>query len=172
MWIGVIVAQIWGELLNDRVPLLISRRRHSWRPEYRLHTLWVPGLITMPIGLGLFGAGLQYRLHYMVLALGAFFIGYSSTVAIPVTLNYAVECFERNPQEVGTCMNIYRLVLGLAVPFFIEDWRESMTIGWVFGLAAFVSLFSFLLILLLMWQGARFRCWSFGNKSVAIENIE
>lgn len=170
MWFGVIAAHFWGKTLNDRIPLLISRQQNAWHPEYRLHTLWFPGLIIMPIGLGLFGASLEYHLHYMVLAMGAFFIVFSATAAVPVSLNYVVESFERNPQEVGTCMNMFRLLLGLIIPFFLDEWEEAMSIGWVFGTAAFVSLFTWILIMLLMWKGQLIRQWSVGHTSVAIED--
>ena len=170
MWLGVIAAHFWGEALNDRIPLLLSRRYNAWHPEYRLHTLWLPGLIIMPIGLGLFGAALEYHLHYMVLALGAFFIVFSATAAVPASLNYVVESFERNPQEVGTCMNIYRLLLGLIIPFFLDKWEEAMSIGWVFGTAAFVSLFTWILLMLLMWKGRYFRTLSLGDAQVAVEH--
>jgi hypothetical protein len=40
----------------------------------------------MPIGLGLIGAALQYKLHWMVFALGQIFVTLGSFVSIPVTV--------------------------------------------------------------------------------------
>lgn len=68
--------QIYGYLANDRIPLYICKHRGRgiWQPVYRLHTLWLPGLFGIPLALGLFGASLQYHLHYLVLALACFFL--------------------------------------------------------------------------------------------------
>ncbi|KAL9049415.1 MAG: hypothetical protein Q9162_007225 [Coniocarpon cinnabarinum] len=170
IWIGCIAAQLWGMLLNDRLPLWISKRRNQWHPEYRLHTLWFPAMIAMPVGLGLFGAGLQHHLHYMVLALGAFLITFGAFAAQPVALNYVVECFERNPQEVGTCLNAWRLALGLAIPFFLQQWEKSVGVGWVFGMAAFFSLFAWMLVAATFVIGKRLRGASIGNTGAAVED--
>lgn len=165
------MAQAYTFFLNDRVPLLVGKRRGDWHPEYRLYTLWVPGLIIMPIGLGLFGASLQYHLHFMVLALASFLVAFAAVASVPMPINYLVESFKRNPQEVGTTLNVYRLLLGLIVPFYIMDWEMSVGVGWVFGMAAFFSIFAFLLVLLLIWKGQVIRRWSAGRVASADEGV-
>ena len=46
-------------LLNDRVPLWISRRRGgAWHLEYRLYPILLIAAAS-PIGFGIFGAGIQ-----------------------------------------------------------------------------------------------------------------
>ena len=95
----------------------------------------------------------------MVLALGAFMIAYSSVASVPVPINYLVESFRKNPQEVGTCLNVYRLLLGLIIPFFIVDWEARVGLGWVFGMMAFFSLFGTGLVILLIWKGESIRRW-------------
>lgn len=108
----------------------------------------------MPVGLGIFGSALQYHLHYMVLALGAFMITFAAMSSIPVASNYVVECFRGNPLEVANILNVYRLSLGLAVPFFIDPWIAAVHgPGWVFGMTAFFSLFAFSLMVILMFKG-------------------
>lgn len=112
----------------------------------------------MPVGLGIFGSALQYHLHYMVIALGAFMITFAATSSIPVAVNYVVECFRDNPLEVSTIMGVYRLSLGLAVPFFVDPWMAAVHgPGWVFGMAAFFSLLAFSLMVILMFKGHELR---------------
>ena len=166
LWIGIVAAQFYGHHLNDRIPLWLTTRHGGvWRPEYRLHTLWLPVLILLPVGLGIFGVALQHHLHYMVLALGAFLITFASMLSVPVAINYVTECFKEHAAETGTVMGIYRLALGLVVPFFITPWEDAVTIGWVFGMAAFFSIGAFGLLIVLMWKGHDIRQLSF--KSVA-----
>ncbi len=158
IWVALIAAQVSGTLFNDRLPLWASRRigRNTWHPEYRLYSMIFPAM-TSPIGLGIFGAGLQYHLHYMVLALGTFMVNFSALLCVPVCINYVVECFVGYAVEVSVAMNMYRLALGLALPFFFEQWSQAVGIGWVFGMAAFFSLFGMMLMFLLGWKGQLFR---------------
>src|ERR1700761_1103856 len=89
-WIGMLAAQLYGYLFHDRQPLWIARRPSNqgrWRPEFRLVNLILPSVL-LPIGLGLYGAGLQYHLHFMVLAVASFLIWFSALLLMPVCYNY------------------------------------------------------------------------------------
>lgn len=161
LWFGIIFAQIYGHFTNDWLPVRLSRRfGGKWKPEYRLHALWLPSLILLPIGLGVFGVALQYHTHYMVLASGVFLITFSAMLSVPVAVNYVIECFEQHALETSAIMGAYRLIFGLAVPFFITPWERAVGVGWVFGMAAFFSIGSFMLLVLLMWKGHQIRSWS------------
>lgn len=133
--------------------MLARRAGGTWKPEYRLHSLWIPSVFFMPIGLGIFGAALEYHLHYMVLALGSFLITIAAFCSIPVAVNYLIECFMDHPTEVACIIGTYRLTLGLVVPFFKDQWIDSVGSGWVFGMMAFFSLFAFSLVIVLMVYG-------------------
>src|SRR5260221_7274219 len=74
-WIGIVIALIYGHFISDRLPLAIcARNGGKWKPEYRLHALWIPALIFNPIGLGLFGAALKHHLSWVVIAVGQVFV--------------------------------------------------------------------------------------------------
>ncbi len=159
-WAGCIFGQLYGLALNDRLPLWICRRaRGTWKPEFRLHALWFPTFLALNIGLGLFGAALQYHLHYMVAAIGNFLLNFSSSIAVPVIVNYEVECFTKYPVEAATVMNFYRTIFGIAIPFFINGWEAEVGVGWVFGMMAFVSIGAFGFVVVLMFAGPRIRHW-------------
>ena len=88
-WIGIGIALIYGHLISDRLPLAIAARNGGiWKPEYRLHALWVPALIMNPIGLGIFGAALEYHLSWVVIAVGQAMVTFGSLAIIPITVNY------------------------------------------------------------------------------------
>ncbi|KAI9694493.1 MAG: hypothetical protein M1822_000109 [Bathelium mastoideum] len=173
LWMGAFAAQTWGILVNDRLPLWIAKQRGGhWRPEYRLHSLWFPGLFILPVGLGIFGVALQYHLHYMVLALGAFLSIFGSNSVMTVPINYLVETFPQNPQEVGTAMNLWRNAISVSVQFFISPWTKAVGIGWVFGMMAFFSVFAFMLIIILMMFGPRIRMVRLGHVGNSEEEKE
>ncbi|CAG8901689.1 unnamed protein product [Penicillium egyptiacum] len=164
-WIGIIVVQFYGHYLNDRLPLALARRYNGgvWKPEYRLHVLWLPSLVINPIGLGIFGAALQYHLHYMVLALAVFIVTVGSLASVPVTVNYVVECFTRYPAEAGIVIGAYRIAYGLTISFYINPWVEAVDVGWVYGMMAFFAVFSFMFVMLLMWKGHAIRKIQFAS---------
>ena len=157
-WLGCICGNLYGFFLADKLPLWICKRGGGiWKPEYRLHALWIPSFICLNIGLGCFGAALQYHLQYMVAAIGNFLLNFSSNVAVPVIVNYEVECFVKYPVEAATMMNFYRTIFGIALPFFIDPWKAAVGTGWVFGMMAFFSIGAFVLIVVLMVAGQTIR---------------
>lgn len=60
-------------------------------------------------------------------------------------------------------MGFYRLIFGLTVPFFIDAWIAAVGVGWVFGIAAFLSIGLFPCIMLLMWKGHEIRQYTFSG---------
>ncbi|ETS87266.1 hypothetical protein PFICI_01094 [Pestalotiopsis fici W106-1] len=157
-WIGSLIGVGYGILINDRLPLWIkTRRRGIWHPEYRLHTAWFPGLIVEPIGLGLFGAAVFYHLHYMVLAVAEGMIVFGATACISPAVNYVIEVFKSHPQEVGTALNVYRVAFTVAIQFFYAPWTLRVGINWVWGIASFCTLFSCVLIAILVCKGKQLR---------------
>jgi MFS family permease len=115
----------------------------------------------MPISLGLVGASYEYHLHYMVLAVGSFIVTFAATCFNPVVINYLVECFMKYPTELNSILGIYRLGLGLGIPFFINTWVAKVGVGWVFGIQAFLSVAAFAPIVILMCYGHSLRSMSF-----------
>jgi MFS family permease len=168
---GLVFAQLYGYLVTDRLPLFLCKRfgNNLWKPEYRLHALWIPSLILQPIGLGLFGASLKFHLHYMVLALASFLITLSAVISVPILDTYVVECFTTRSTEANSVMNFYRLVFGLAVPFFISPWIEAVGVNWVFGMMAFFSILAFAVIVALMVKGHAIREHALGHMGATEE---
>lgn len=172
-WLGILVVQFTGHHLNDRLPLYIAKRFNNgaWKPEFRLHVLWIPSLILNPIALGIFGAALRYHLHYMVLALAVFLVTVGALASVPVTVNYVVECFTGYPAEAGIVIGAYRIVYGLTISFYIGPWVEAVGVGWVYGMMAFFAVFSFGFVGLLMWKGHVVRGWQFARLASSEEGV-
>ncbi|KFX92357.1 hypothetical protein O988_07311 [Pseudogymnoascus sp. VKM F-3808] len=149
-WVGIICAQFHGYLFNDRLPLAVASRMGGiWRPEYRLANTLLPGTL-LPVGLAVYGVGLQLRLHYMVLALASFIIWFAALLALPVCYNYIVECFVDTPVEASVALNSYRIAFGLMSVFIITQWQGAVGVGWMWGMGAlFVLLVDGLMVVVL-----------------------
>lgn len=159
-WAGLVLCQICGAFLNDRIPLSISRRRGgAWHLEYRLYPIFLVAAAS-PIGFGIFGAGIEYHLHYMVLALGTFLVIFGACYSTPISVNYIIECFKTSPLEVAVIMNVYRQILALALPFFLFPWEGAVSAGWLFGMMAFFCVFATMLLGVVVWKGPALRRWN------------
>jgi hypothetical protein len=53
-----------------------------------------------------------------------------------------------------------RLFLGLSINFYINAWIAKVDIGWVYGMMAFFTIFSFCFLIILMWKGHTIRRWT------------
>ncbi|CAK1366160.1 unnamed protein product [Cercospora beticola] len=141
-WIGVIASQLYAAAVYDRLPLIICRRFYHgvWHPELRLHAIW-PIMIIYPIGLGLFGAGLQEQWHYMSLAVCVAISQFSGAAGLGIVSNYLVEALGSHvANEVAIAVSCYRLVLGFSSIFFLTPWGDAVGPRWVFGTQAFLQL--------------------------------
>lgn len=160
-WIGLAIAVLYGQLFSDRLPMWLAARNDGvWRPEYRLHALWIPSFVCVPVGLGLIGAALRYHLHWMVIAFGSALVTIGSLLSIPVTVNYICECFRTHTIEATVSLNSIRNFLGVSIPFFINNWVDAVGLGWVYGMMAFFAVFSFSFLGVLMWKGHLIRQWT------------
>lgn len=172
-WVGIFTAIAYGYFVNDRLPLWICKRRGSiWRPEYRLYPSLVPAIVGLPVALGLFGACLQHRLHYMVLALASYLTVVMGNGLTPVVTSYVVESFTGFAAETTTILNFYRLLLGLLVPFFVRPWENTVSPGWLFGMMAIFSLICSSIIPLFIWRGPAIRQLSFSRFKSADEGVD
>ena len=97
----------------------------------------------------------------MVLAVGSFLIGWSTTAIIPVTVNYIIECFKERASAAAAIMGLYRLAFSLTLPFFVPSWIARVGANWCLGMAAIFSVLAYLFIVLLIWKGHVIRKWSF-----------
>lgn len=168
-WVGIICAQVYGYFFNDKIPVWVARKRGgTWHPEYRLANTILPSLL-LPIGLGLWGAGLQYHLHFMVLALASFIIWFAALLALPVCYNYVVECFLDNPVETSVSLNAYRVTFGLISVFIVTQWQSAVGVGWMWGMGAFFIVFVDIIMICLIFKGHVVRGWTLMlSKTIAV----
>ncbi|KAG7427763.1 Efflux pump rdc3 [Fusarium oxysporum f. sp. raphani] len=158
-WFAVLIAQVYVVLVSDRLSLWLCKRNGgAWKPEYRLHALWIPGLFAMPLGLGLFAATLVYHWHYMMLAFATFLVVFSNISIAPVCANYLIEAFAPElANEVNGVLNSYRLIFGVAIGFFLFPWADNVGIKWTYGTQAFLAIFAFGMMASVMKFGQRMR---------------
>ena len=78
-------------------------------------------------------------------------------------MNYIIECFKDHASEAAAIMGLYRLVFSLTLPFFVPAWMDRVGASWCLGMAAFFSIFAYLFIIILIWEGDVICQWSFAT---------
>ena len=165
LWVAALAAEGYGALLADRLPLaLCARNGGVWKPEYRLHSTWLPLLLCTPLGVGLFGACIHYHWHYMVLALAVFLSNFGNIAAFPALLNYVIEAFTpKLANEVSAAINLYRSSLSIGITFFLFPWSDKIGTNWAFGMMSFFCLLGYGGVIACMIWGPKIRAMSLVN---------
>ncbi|KAJ9266264.1 hypothetical protein DTO021C3_6986 [Paecilomyces variotii] len=130
--IGAICGYIFGYYFNEWI---FKKRRFHWRPEYRLHGVWVP-ICAMAGGLLTYGLTLQFGKHWIGLAFGWVLVNtgmIGSTVAITA---YALEKYPSHATCVSAIINMWRTCGGFSVGYFQPSWVARDGVGVVFGVQA------------------------------------
>ncbi|KAH6661282.1 major facilitator superfamily domain-containing protein [Truncatella angustata] len=158
-WVGIAMALLYGQLVSDHLPLALAGRFNNgnWKPEYRLHALWLPALICNPIGLGIFGYALQNQLPWGLLRFSHILVTFGSLCVTPITVNYLSECFTNNIEETAIVLNAFRVGFGLSLVFYINPWVAKVGFAWAYGTMAFIQVFSWLFLTVLMFRGYQIR---------------
>lgn len=160
-WISLIFAIPYCQFVTDRLALWLTKRNHGvWQPEFRLYTLWIPSFILTPLGLTLVGVALQYRLNWIVLAVGSTMVNIGACITPGVVVNYVCECFRNHTTAASLSINSIRLILSICINFFITDWVDAVDVGWAYGMMAIFSVFAFGFLIVLMWKGHVIRGWT------------
>ncbi|KAM0704003.1 hypothetical protein Q7P35_009009 [Cladosporium inversicolor] len=81
------------------------------------------------------------------------------------------ECFLQHPVEASVSLNAYRVSFGLMSVFVVTDWQETMGVGWMYGLGAFLNVLVDMIMVGIIWKGHIVREWTVGP-DLSITNTE
>ncbi|KAL3704585.1 hypothetical protein TMatcc_008256 [Talaromyces marneffei ATCC 18224] len=109
----------------------------GWRPEYRLHGVWIP-VASLAGGLVTYGLTLNFQRSWLGLAFGWVMVNLGmvgSTVAITA---YALEKYPMHSGPVSAILNMWRTCGGFSVGYFQASWIVRNGVGVVFAVQAAV----------------------------------
>jgi hypothetical protein len=159
--IGAWLGAAFAHPVIDRVNIYFIRKHDGIvKPEYRLHCLW-PTIPLLSGALGLFGACLQFNLHWMGIVMANLIYQGAVVYATAATTTYVVENYLDAAGSASLAMNFWRLIGGVVVPFYQEQWVDSVGAAWSYGTEGLLNLGMFSFILLLMWKGPQIKSYSF-----------
>ena len=152
--------------MNDRIALWACRRfgHGVWKPEYRLHAVWIHGFLFIPGSLALYAAGFQFDLNSISSAVANALFTASVYTTLSSNTTYLIECFIYHPGDAAIVINAYRTLLGMGIPFAISQWLAGVGgAGWVFGTMSLISLATMVILLVVYFYGHRIRRLSFAS---------
>lgn len=91
--IGALIGEVFAGPMLDRIALRNSRRKDNrpWKPELRLQAIW-PALVTVPIGLMMFGVSIQFSSSWApaLVGQGVYIFGIEVATTVLLVLRPAV----------------------------------------------------------------------------------
>lgn len=159
-WFAAVIASLIG-LATGPLADWISHRSTIMNggirePEMRLPAV-LPSLLTAPLGLVLYGAGIHYRLHWILPTLGIAFSSFTIVSGTVVALVYAVDSYKPITEEIVTCVLGYNALFGFLIAFYTNEWVGNEGYLRSFGEMGSISAAAFLFVIPLWIWGKRVR---------------
>ncbi|OBT66823.1 hypothetical protein VE03_04074 [Pseudogymnoascus sp. 23342-1-I1] len=137
--VGSLVGIYIGGHLTDRMADWFTKRNGGLRePEMRLPSIAV-SLITTPLGLILFGVGIQYKLHWMCPTVGLGLLNFSIVQATNVSLVYTIDCYRPIAGEVTVTSMALKSCFGFLLSFYTNPWIAKVGYLNAYGTMAGIS---------------------------------
>ncbi|KAF8519538.1 MFS general substrate transporter [Gautieria morchelliformis] len=156
--VGGLIGELAGGMVVDYI-IKHERQKHKERvePEVRLKAIWT-GEILVPVGLLMYGFGVQYRVNFMmpIVAMGIAMAGVQ--VITTVAYVYAIECYRQEASDTSQLINLIRQEFGFTFAFYAI--RMGDKIGYQFTFLIFSIIGSgvaFAPIVWLMFRGKEMR---------------
>ena len=141
------------------------RNRGIREPEFRLPAIGI-SLITAPLGLLLYGYGLQNRLSFMVPVVGLGLLSFSGGQAINISLVYTLDAYSPVAGEVTIAQLAFKSIIGFGLSATTNTWIAGSGLETALSEMAAITGFVLLLAVPMFVYGARLRKASLGWRVV------
>ncbi|EME78795.1 uncharacterized protein MYCFIDRAFT_157527 [Pseudocercospora fijiensis CIRAD86] len=137
--VGAVIGIALGGNFSDWTANFFTRRNGGIRePEFRLPAMTI-GLVTAPLALVLYGAGIEHRWHWMLPTLGLGLLNFSITQATNVSLVYIVDAYRPIAGETVVTQLGFKSAFGFLLSFYTNPWIEKSGYQNAFGAMAGIS---------------------------------
>ncbi|KIW97740.1 uncharacterized protein Z519_01324 [Cladophialophora bantiana CBS 173.52] len=148
-----------GPFLDWLTRYITKRRGGYFVPEYRLWAM-IPPSVVFPIGLLMYGGGLENHLNYMIPIVGSA-IGYAVVCVVPsVGMTYVVDCYRPLSGETMTMVTAAKNTFGFALSFAVFPWLERDGYLKASGIQVLIQAILFLTTIPMYIYGAMLRQWT------------
>ncbi|KAF1929837.1 MFS general substrate transporter [Didymella exigua CBS 183.55] len=140
MGMGMIFGMAALGMLSDK-NIKKHQAKGNAKPEHRLPMfLTVPGAVSLPLGIFVYGWTTNYGVHWIVPIIGTAFIGVGNLTAMMTIQTYLVDAFNVHAASAIAANTVLRSVFGAVLPLAGLDMYDKLGLGWGNSLLGFVAL--------------------------------
>ncbi|KFY30741.1 hypothetical protein V493_01687 [Pseudogymnoascus sp. VKM F-4281 (FW-2241)] len=162
--LGTLMGLFYVGYFSDRTLVKRAASGKTIAPEDRLpFIITIPGSLTFPIGLFVYGWTAQEHVHWIVPQIGTAITGFGSIIIFVGIQTYLVDAFEVYAASVIGANAVLRGTAGALIPLAGLDMYDGLGWGWGNSLLAFVALAFAPMPWVFGVYGARIRGWK-GSK--------
>ena len=155
--IGSALGIFFGGVVSDWIAEYFTKRNGGVRePEFRLPAISF-GLITAPLALALYGAGIEHSWHWLVPTLGLGMLNFSIAQATNVSLVYIVDAYRPVAGETIVAQLGFKSAFGFLLCFYTNPWIDEAGYQNAFGAMAGITAAVLLCWIPLFIYGKRIR---------------
>ncbi|KAK6464911.1 multidrug resistance protein 4 [Scheffersomyces coipomensis] len=171
MAIGYLIGTAFWTFTIDKVyHRLIAKNNGIAKPEFRLPCLCFSG-VGIPVGLIWYGWSAQYRLHWIMPAIGSAIFAFSFIAVFQTIQNYLIDMNNRFAASSVAAAAVFRSLFGFAFPLFANQMYDRLDYGWGNSLCAFIGLALGLPFpIFCLMYGEKLRNWA--NERMEIEQAK
>ncbi|KAJ3337655.1 hypothetical protein HDU93_000733 [Gonapodya sp. JEL0774] len=155
--IGMVTGALFGGWYADRQVRVWTRRRKVWVPEDRLRSMWV-GAVAVPLGLVLYGVGIQYAIPWEILIAALLMVGYGNMVISTCSSAYYMDIFGRSFASINAVATFIRLIWSACVAVLVVPGVDGMTHAGFFGFLAATCVVGAVVVMAVIGRGTVWRC--------------
>ncbi|KAF4556633.1 Hypothetical protein D9617_1g085110 [Elsinoe fawcettii] len=138
-FIGTLFGIFGGGQASDWVADYFTRRNGGVRePEMRLPAMML-GLIATPVGLVLYGVGIEKQLHWIVATLGLGFLSFAIAQTTNVSLVYIIDSYRPIAGETVVTQLAFKSAFGFLLSFYTNPWIAKAGYADAFGAMAGIA---------------------------------
>lgn len=152
--IGALIGWVIGYFFNEWVSKT-QVHKSTWRPEFRLHGVWIPALFEV-CGLLLFGLSIKHTLTWVAIAFGWCGVNIGLVGTMVAITAFVLEKYPEHSTKVSAILNMWRTAGGFSVSYFQGAWVAKAGVDVGFGTqAAIIAFFIIVLITPVIIFGGR-----------------
>ncbi|KAF1845634.1 MFS general substrate transporter [Cucurbitaria berberidis CBS 394.84] len=138
--VGMIVGMAVLGVMSDKI-IKQEQAKGDAKPEHRLLLkLTLPGAISLPIGVFVYGWTTFYGVHWIVPIIATSFIGLGNLTAMMTIQTYLVDAFTVHAASAIAANTVLRSIFGALLPLSGLSMYDALGLGWGNTLLGFISL--------------------------------
>lgn len=156
--LGALAGFVQGGPMTDWLSTNVLTRRNNrvFEPEMRLPAI-LSSLVFTPLGLLLYGLGLQHHLSWASAPAALFFLNYSLTITTSVLLTYTIDILTPIASEVISTIVFFRGIITFAMSSDAQNWIDRIGPGILFIIYTIISLICLLPMFPFYFKGRTIR---------------